>query len=60
LGWDHLVRHFVQQGRLVRPVAQELILRESVHCLMINENKEDDPACRRLKGSERRRPAQPY
>jgi hypothetical protein len=49
LGWDHLVRHFVQQGRLVRPLAEELILRESVHCLMINKNKEDDPACRRLK-----------
>ncbi|KGU87043.1 LysR family transcriptional regulator [Pseudomonas mediterranea] len=50
LGWDHLVGHFVQQGRLVRPVVEELSLRESVQYLMINEDKKDDPACARLKG----------
>ncbi|KIQ57526.1 MULTISPECIES: LysR family transcriptional regulator [Pseudomonas] len=49
LGWDHLVRHLVQQGRLVRPVPQELALRESIQYLMINEDKVDDPACKRLK-----------
>jgi len=49
LGWDHLVRHLVQQGRLVRPIAEELVLRESLQSLMINEQKQDDPACRRLK-----------
>ncbi|MDU9023772.1 LysR family transcriptional regulator [Pseudomonas corrugata] len=50
LGWDHLVRHLVQQGRLVRPVAEELSLRESIQYLMINEDKKEDPACVRLKG----------
>ena len=49
LGWDHLVRHLVQQGRLVRPVTEELTLREAVQYLMINEKKADDPACGRLK-----------
>ncbi|CAI8878287.1 LysR family transcriptional regulator, glycine cleavage system transcriptional activator [Pseudomonas jessenii] len=49
LGWDHLVRHLVKQGHLVRPVTEELALRESVQYLMINEKKEDDPACRDFK-----------
>jgi DNA-binding transcriptional LysR family regulator len=49
LGWDHLVRHFVEQGRLVRPVAEELALNEAVQYLMINEAKQDDPACQQLK-----------
>ncbi|WP_338919502.1 LysR family transcriptional regulator [Pseudomonas silesiensis] len=49
LGWDHLVRHLVQQGRLVRPVMEELTLREAVQYLMINEKKAEDPACGRLK-----------
>lgn len=49
LGWDHLVRHLVQQGRLVRPLPEEITLRESVQYLMINEKKAEDPACGRLK-----------
>ena len=49
LGWDHLVGHLVQQGRLVRPVKEELPLRGAVQYLMINEKKADDPACGRLK-----------
>jgi DNA-binding transcriptional LysR family regulator len=49
LGWDHLVKHLVQQGRLVRPVTEELTLREAVQYLMINEKKAEDPACGRLK-----------
>lgn len=49
LGWDHLVRHLVKQGRLVRPVAEELALKESVQYLMINEKKADDPDCRQFK-----------
>jgi len=49
LGWDHLVRHLVQQGRLVRPLPEEITLRESVQYLMINEKKAQDPACGRLK-----------
>ncbi|VVO87034.1 Glycine cleavage system transcriptional activator [Pseudomonas fluorescens] len=49
LGWDHLVKHLVQQGCLVRPVTEELTLREAVQYLMINEKKAEDPACGRLK-----------
>lgn len=49
LGWDHLVGHFIEQGRLVRPVAEELVLKGSVQYLMINEKRQDDPACVRLK-----------
>ena len=49
LGWHHLVGHLVEQGRLVRPVTEELGLKESVQYLMINEKKQDDPACRQLR-----------
>lgn len=49
LGWDHLVKHLIQQGRLVRPVPEELALREAVQYLMINEKKAEDPACQRLR-----------
>jgi DNA-binding transcriptional LysR family regulator len=49
LGWDHLVGHHVRQGRLVRPVTEELPLREAVQYLLINEKKAGDPACDRLK-----------
>ncbi|QXI31471.1 LysR family transcriptional regulator [Pseudomonas vanderleydeniana] len=49
LGWDHLVRHYVQQGRLVRPITEEMHLRESVMYLVIDEQKAQDPACQRLK-----------
>jgi LysR family transcriptional regulator, glycine cleavage system transcriptional activator len=49
LGWDHLVRHHLQQGRLVRPVEEQMILRESLQCLVVNEQQAQDPATRRLK-----------
>jgi DNA-binding transcriptional LysR family regulator len=49
LGWDHLVRHLVQEGRLVRPVTEEMTVSEAVQYLMINEKKAEDPACRRFK-----------
>lgn len=49
LGWDHLVRHHLQEGRLVRPVAEEMILRDAVQCLVVNEQKAQDPACGRLR-----------
>jgi DNA-binding transcriptional LysR family regulator len=48
-GWDHLVRHLVQEGRLVRPVTEEMTVSEAVQYLMINEKKAEDPACRRFK-----------
>ena len=49
LGWDHLVRHLLQQGKLVRPLDGELVLAEAVQYLIINEQKENDPACCRLR-----------
>lgn len=49
LGWDHLVKHLLQQGRLVRPVPDELVLREAAQYLMVNEKTQDDAACGRLK-----------
>lgn len=49
LGWDHLVRDFVREGRLVRPLAGELTLSEALQYLIVKEEKADDPACLRLK-----------
>lgn len=49
LGWDHLIRHHLQQGRLVRPVEDQMILRESLQYLVINEQQAQDPAVGRLK-----------
>jgi DNA-binding transcriptional LysR family regulator len=49
LGWDHLVRHLIRQGRLVRPVQEELTFSEALQYLMVNEKKADDPACVRLR-----------
>jgi DNA-binding transcriptional LysR family regulator len=49
LGWDHLIGHLLEQGKLVRPVAEQLDLKDAVQYLLIDEKKADDPACRRLK-----------
>lgn len=49
LGWDHLVRHHLQQGRLVRPVEGQIILRESLLYLVVNEQQMEDPATCHLK-----------
>ncbi|MCY1265601.1 Glycine cleavage system transcriptional activator [compost metagenome] len=49
LGWNHLVGHLVEQGLLVRPVEQEMVLKDSLHYLTFNEDKEDDEACCRLR-----------
>jgi LysR family glycine cleavage system transcriptional activator len=47
LGWDHLVGALVGQGRLVKPVEQEVVLEESRHYLAYREDKADDEAvCR--------------
>lgn len=48
LGWHHLVGHLVEQGLLVRPVAEEVVLKESQHYLTLNQDKTDDPDCTRL------------
>ena len=49
LGWDHLIGHLVAQGRLVRPVAEQLDLKVAVQYLLFDEKKAADPACQRLK-----------
>ncbi|MFF7706594.1 LysR substrate-binding domain-containing protein [Pseudomonas sp. NPDC007930] len=48
LGWDHLVRHWLEQGRLVRPLREALTLSESVQYLIVREDKDHDPACRQV------------
>lgn len=48
LGWDHLVRPLVEQGRLVRPVEQEVVLEETRHYLALREDKADDEALSRF------------
>ncbi|MBU3055788.1 LysR family transcriptional regulator [Pseudomonas indica] len=49
LGWHHLVGHLVEQGLLVRPVEQEVVLKDAQHYLAFNEAKEEDDACCRLR-----------
>lgn len=49
LGWDHLIGHLLEQGKLVSPVAEQLDLKDAVQYLLIDEKKADDPACGRLK-----------
>lgn len=48
LGWEHLVRPLVEQGRLVRPVDQEVVLEETHHYLAYREDKADDEALSRF------------
>lgn len=49
LGWDHLVRDLIEEGRLVRPVSDELVLAQNRHCLIFREELADDPDFLRLK-----------
>ncbi len=49
LGWDHLVGPLVEQGRLVRPVEQEVVLEETHHYLAYREDKADDAALDRFR-----------
>ncbi|MNW02197.1 hypothetical protein D3C71_1979470 [compost metagenome] len=37
------------QGLLVRPVEQQLVLKDTFHFLAFNEDKEHDSSCRRLR-----------
>lgn len=48
LGWHHLVGHLVADGRLVRPVEEELALQETTHYLIVNEAREKEAACAEL------------
>ncbi|MBK4997742.1 LysR family transcriptional regulator [Pseudomonas sp. S31] len=49
LGWHHLVQPLVAQGLLVRPVAEQLVLKDTFHFLAFNDDKEHDSSCRRLR-----------
>ncbi|WP_417260793.1 LysR substrate-binding domain-containing protein [Celeribacter sp.] len=49
LGWDHLVAPLVSQGRLVRPVEQEMVLEETRHFFAYREDKSDDDALARFR-----------
>ncbi|MCK2110300.1 MULTISPECIES: hypothetical protein [Pseudomonas] len=49
LGWHHLVAQLVAQGLLVRPVQEELVLKDTFHFLAFNEDKENEPSCLRLR-----------
>lgn len=49
LGFDHLVAPLVEQGRLVRPVGQELVLEETRHYFAYREDKADDGALSRFR-----------
>ncbi len=49
LGWDHLVAPLVEQGRLIRPVEQEMVLEETRHYLAYREEKANDEALRRFR-----------
>lgn len=49
LGWDHLVGPLIEQGRLIRPVEQEVELEETRHYLAYREDKADDDALSRFR-----------
>lgn len=49
LGWNHLVTKLIDEGRLVRPVAEEMVLKESQHYLTFREDREHDEACCRFR-----------
>ncbi|MFK3796325.1 MULTISPECIES: LysR family transcriptional regulator [unclassified Pseudomonas] len=49
LGWNHLVKRLVEEGRLVRPVPEAMVLTESQHYLTFREDREKDEACCRLR-----------
>ncbi|MFK3818867.1 LysR family transcriptional regulator [Pseudomonas sp. NPDC089407] len=48
LGWNQLVEGLVEQGRLARPVREQVTLRNSLHYLACRENTEHD-ACGRVR-----------
>ncbi|WP_295465017.1 LysR substrate-binding domain-containing protein [uncultured Pseudomonas sp.] len=48
LGWNHLVAALLEQGLLVRPIQEQVVLRNSRHYLSIREEAEDHEAIRRF------------
>lgn len=49
LGWNQLVGSLVEKGILVRPVEQQVTLRNSLHYLACREDTDYDDACRRVR-----------
>ncbi|WP_053147045.1 LysR family transcriptional regulator [Pseudomonas sp. P97.38] len=49
LGWNHLVEKLVEDGTLIRPVSEEVVLRESLHYLTFRQDRQNDEACCRLR-----------
>ncbi|GGY02730.1 LysR family transcriptional regulator [Litchfieldella qijiaojingensis] len=49
LGWDHLIGPLVDQGQLVRPVEQKVVLEDTHHYMAYREDKEDDEALGRFR-----------
>lgn len=49
LGWGHLVEHLLRQGRLVRPVREQIVLNDTHHYLLYREECENDEAFERFK-----------
>ncbi|WP_260961228.1 LysR family transcriptional regulator [Pseudomonas citri] len=49
LGWNQLVVGMVEKGLLVRPVEQQVTLRNSLHYLAYKENTEYQDACMRVR-----------
>lgn len=45
LGWHYLVAGLVEQGQLVRPVPTQLVHRNTLHYLNVNEARSQDPSC---------------
>ncbi|PVZ11279.1 MULTISPECIES: LysR substrate-binding domain-containing protein [unclassified Pseudomonas] len=48
LGWNHLVAALLEQGLLVRPIEEQVVLRNSRHYLSVREEAEDTEAVRRF------------
>lgn len=46
LGWNHLVAALLEQGLLVRPIKEQVVLRSSRHYLSVREEAEDTEAVR--------------
>ncbi|MCU0070151.1 LysR family transcriptional regulator [Pseudomonas koreensis] len=49
LGWNHLVAPLLQRGLLVRPIEQEVQLRNSWHYLACRESADNEDALRRFR-----------
>ncbi|TMU28216.1 LysR family transcriptional regulator [Halomonas sp. ATBC28] len=49
LGWDHLVMPLIAEGRLVRPVAEQVVLEETRHYLCYRENRAADEEIQRFR-----------